>query len=55
MEVAVLNLTFGKPTNGPMPTQPILAVLLVTIVVQEMNVEMVHRDKMGYVIKMDVI
>lgn len=55
MVLVVLNLMFGKLTNMLMLILLILVKLQDIIDVKEVNVEMVLKDKMEYVIKMDVI
>lgn len=55
MDLVVLNLMFGRQTKQPMLIRLILAKCQVIIDVRVVNVEMEHRDKMEYVIKMDVI
>lgn len=55
MDLVVLNLMFGRQTKQPMLIRLILAKCQVIIDVRVVNVEMEHRDRMEYVIKMDVI
>ncbi len=55
MVPVVLNLIFGKLTSMLMLTLPIHAKFQEITVVKEPNVEMVLKDRMVFVIKMDVI
>ena len=52
---AVLSLMFGKLINGQMHTLHILAKFQEIIGVKVRNVEMEHKGRMEYVIRMDVI
>jgi len=55
MEVAVLNLMFGKQINKQMLSLLILALNQEIINAKELNVVMDQIDKMVYVIRMDLI
>ena len=55
MELAAVNLIFGKLTRQLMFIQGILVRLLDIIDAQELNVEMEVTDITEFVIKMDVV
>jgi hypothetical protein len=55
MAPAVLSLISGRPINGRMLTQLILAQYPAIIDVRAMNAEMVLKDKMGSATRMDAI
>lgn len=55
MALAVPSLISGRPTSGRMLTQLILAQYPAIIDARAMSAEMVLKDKMGSVTRMDAI